>query len=109
MTGNTNLIEAIFTSPSDKWKGQRTYQKFSMTNLLYFFYIFLIFQGYQISVVVQYNVVLNDNSCTDISYKYSNTPILCSGILHFLRIYALLWCWPNAHANNVSRILYHLR
>jgi hypothetical protein len=104
VTGNTNLIELTFTSQSDKWKVRGDTKNFNDKFTLILLQV-LNYQRHQISIVVQYNVALNDNSCTDISYEYSNTPILCSSSLHFLRFCALLWCWPNAHTNNVSQIL----
>jgi len=108
VTGNTNLTEVIFRHNLTNGRLQDTPKIFNDKFTLLLLH-YLNFQGYQISVVVQNDVALNDNSCTDISYKYSNTPIICSGILHFLRFYALLRCWPNAHTNNVSQILYHFR
>lgn len=69
MTGNTNLIEVTFTSQSDKWKVRGDTKNFNDKFTLILLHV-LNFQRHQISVVVQYNVVLNDNSCTNISYEY---------------------------------------
>lgn len=80
-----------------------------MTNLPYFFYICFIFKDIKYFWFFSAVLLKTDNTYTDITYKHSKRPILCSCSLHFPICNALLRSLPSAHKYNLSQISRHFR